>query len=95
MLDKICPSLKTRELIDETRFDMSRSDKNSERYVLHLNIAHFDKCRKCRMILSTVASVACHSQVSQTSNKAYFHDDDTKETSIIAQTLGLEEEEAW
>ena len=61
--------------------------------MLHLNIAHFDKCRKCRMILSTITSVACHSQVSKTSNKAYCHDDDTKKTSIITQTLDLEEEE--
>jgi hypothetical protein len=34
---------------------------------LHLNIAHFDKCRKCRMILSTVVSVACSLQLSQVS----------------------------
>ena len=34
MFDKICPSLKTRELIDERRFDMSRFDKNSEKYVI-------------------------------------------------------------
>jgi hypothetical protein len=37
MFDKICPSLKTRELIDEIRFDMSRSDKNSERYVIPMH----------------------------------------------------------
>jgi hypothetical protein len=34
MFDRLCHSLKTRELIDERRFDMSRSDKNSERYVI-------------------------------------------------------------
>jgi hypothetical protein len=34
MFDKICPSLKTRVLTDEIRFDISRSDKNSEKYVL-------------------------------------------------------------
>jgi hypothetical protein len=61
--------------------------------VLHLNIAHFNKCRKCRMILSTISSVAFHSQVSQTSKKSYCHDDDTKETSRITQTLDLEEGE--
>ena len=61
--------------------------------VLHLNIAHFDKCRKCCMFLSIVASVACHLQVSQTSNKSYCHDDDTKETLRIPQTLDLEEGE--
>jgi hypothetical protein len=32
-----CPSLKTRELIDERRFDMSRSDKNSEIYVIPMH----------------------------------------------------------
>jgi hypothetical protein len=37
MFDKICPSLKTRALIDERRFDMSRSDKNSERYVIPMH----------------------------------------------------------
>jgi hypothetical protein len=34
MFDNICPSLKTRALIDERRFDMSRSYSNSERYVI-------------------------------------------------------------
>jgi hypothetical protein len=30
MVDILCPILKTRALIDERRFDMRRSDKNSE-----------------------------------------------------------------
>jgi thymidylate synthase ThyX len=34
MFDKICPRLKTRALIDERIFDMSISNKNSERYVI-------------------------------------------------------------
>jgi hypothetical protein len=34
MFNRVCPSLKSRALIDEIRFDMSRSDKNSERYVI-------------------------------------------------------------
>jgi hypothetical protein len=34
MFDRFCPSLKTRALIDEIRFDMHRFDKNSERYVI-------------------------------------------------------------
>jgi hypothetical protein len=37
MFDRFCPSLKTRALIDERRFDMSRSDKNSERYVIPMH----------------------------------------------------------
>jgi hypothetical protein len=37
MFDKICPSLKTRALIDERIFDMSRFDKNSERYVMPMH----------------------------------------------------------
>ena len=37
MFDKICSSLKTRALIDERRFDMSRSDKNSEIYVIPMH----------------------------------------------------------
>jgi hypothetical protein len=37
MFDIFCPSLKTRELIDERRFDMCRSDKNSERYVIPMH----------------------------------------------------------
>jgi hypothetical protein len=37
MFDRFCPSLKTRVLIDERRFDMSRSDKNSERYVIPMH----------------------------------------------------------
>jgi hypothetical protein len=37
MFDRFYPRLKTRELIDEIRFDMSRSDKNSERYVIQMH----------------------------------------------------------
>jgi hypothetical protein len=37
MFDKIFPSLKTRALIDERRFGMSRYDKNSERYVIPMH----------------------------------------------------------
>jgi hypothetical protein len=34
MFDKCCPSLKTRALLEERRFDMSRYDRNNERYVI-------------------------------------------------------------
>jgi hypothetical protein len=34
LFNRVCPSLKSRSLIDERRFDMSRSDKNSEIYVI-------------------------------------------------------------
>jgi hypothetical protein len=37
MFDRFCPSLKTRELIYERRLDMSRSYKNSERYVIPMH----------------------------------------------------------
>jgi hypothetical protein len=37
MFNRVCPSLKTRVLIDERRFDMTRSDKNSERYVIPMH----------------------------------------------------------
>jgi hypothetical protein len=37
MFDKFCPSLKSRAQLDERRFDMSRSDKNSERYVIPMH----------------------------------------------------------
>ena len=37
MFDKIFPSLKTRALIEERRFHISRSDKNSERYVIPMH----------------------------------------------------------
>jgi hypothetical protein len=37
MFDKICPILKTRALIEERRFDMSRSNKNSETYVIPMH----------------------------------------------------------
>jgi hypothetical protein len=37
VFDRFCPSLKTRALIDERRFDMSRSDKNNERYVIPMH----------------------------------------------------------
>jgi hypothetical protein len=37
ILDRFCPSLKTRALLDERRFDMNRSDKNSDRYVIPMH----------------------------------------------------------
>jgi hypothetical protein len=37
MLDKKIPSLKNRAQIDETRFDMSRSDRNNEIYVIPIH----------------------------------------------------------
>jgi hypothetical protein len=37
LFDNICPSLKTRSFIEEIRFDMRRSDKNSERYVIPMH----------------------------------------------------------
>jgi thymidylate synthase ThyX len=37
MFDKICPILKTRVLIEKRRFDMSRYDSNSERYVIPMH----------------------------------------------------------
>jgi hypothetical protein len=37
MFDKKIPSLKTRVQLEEIIFDMSRSDKNSERYVIPMH----------------------------------------------------------
>jgi hypothetical protein len=37
MFNRVCPSSKTRVLIDEGRFDINRSDKNSERYVIPMH----------------------------------------------------------
>jgi hypothetical protein len=37
MFNRVYPSLRTRELIDERRFDMSRSSRNSERYVIPMH----------------------------------------------------------
>jgi hypothetical protein len=37
MFDRLCLRLKTKALIDERRFDMIRSDKNSERYVIPMH----------------------------------------------------------
>jgi hypothetical protein len=41
MLDRFCPSFKIRELLDERTFDMNRSDKNNERYVIPMNRKNF------------------------------------------------------
>jgi hypothetical protein len=38
MFDRFCPSLKTKALIDEIMLDMSRSDNNSEIYVIPMHI---------------------------------------------------------
>jgi hypothetical protein len=37
MLDRFCPSLKTRALLDERMFDMNRSYKNNEIYVIPMH----------------------------------------------------------
>ena len=37
MFDRFNPILKTRVLIDERRFDVTRSYKNSERYVIPMH----------------------------------------------------------
>jgi hypothetical protein len=37
MFDRLCPSLKTRALIDEIKFDMNRSDKYHDRYVIPMH----------------------------------------------------------
>jgi hypothetical protein len=37
MFNRVCPSSKTRVLIDEGRFDINRSDKNSERCVIPMH----------------------------------------------------------
>ena len=37
MFDKKIPTLKTRAQLEERRFDMSRYDKNSERYVIPMH----------------------------------------------------------
>ena len=41
MIDIFCPSLKTRALLDERTFDMNRSDKNNERYVIPMHRNNF------------------------------------------------------
>ena len=41
MVDRLCPSLKTRAPIDERRFDMHRSNRNSERYVIPMHRKNF------------------------------------------------------
>jgi hypothetical protein len=37
MFDRFCPSLKTREKLEEIRCEMNRSDRNSERYVIPIH----------------------------------------------------------
>jgi len=37
MFDKVYPRLKTRAQLEERRFDMNRSNKNSERYVIPMH----------------------------------------------------------
>jgi hypothetical protein len=40
-LDRFFPSLKTRALLDKRKFDMNRSDRNSERYVTPMHRNNF------------------------------------------------------
>jgi hypothetical protein len=41
MLDRFFPSLKNRALLDKRMFDMNRSDKNNERYVIPMHRKNF------------------------------------------------------
>jgi hypothetical protein len=41
MFDRFYPSFKTRALIDERKFDMNRSDKYSDRYVIPMHRKNF------------------------------------------------------
>ena len=41
ILDRFCPRLKTRALLDERMFHMNRSDKNNERYVIPMHRNNF------------------------------------------------------
>jgi hypothetical protein len=38
MFYRLGPSLKTRAQLEERRYDMNRSDRNSERYVIPMHI---------------------------------------------------------
>jgi hypothetical protein len=66
MFDRFYPSLETRVLIDERRFDMSRSDKNSEKYVIpmHRKNVLTNKCmqdprKKCFQVSYHDPSAQC------------------------------------
>jgi hypothetical protein len=37
MFDRLCPSLRNRALIDERKFDMNRSNKYNDRYVIPMH----------------------------------------------------------
>jgi hypothetical protein len=57
VFDRFYPMLKTRELIDERRFDICRSDKNSERYGIPVHKNNFwtnkwmqDPRKKCLQV---------------------------------------------
>jgi hypothetical protein len=69
MFDRFCPSLKTRVLIDKRRFDMSRSDKNSEKYVIpmHRKDIWTNKCmhdpRNIFLQVATMIIVHCIGKV--------------------------------
>ena len=41
MLDRFCPSLKNRALLDKRTFDMNRFDKNNEIYVIPMHRNNF------------------------------------------------------
>jgi hypothetical protein len=50
MFDRFYPSLKTRALIDERRIDMSRYDKNSERYVIPMHRKNVWTKKGCKIL---------------------------------------------
>ena len=57
MFDRFGPSLKTRAQLEERRFDLTKSDRDSERYVIPMHRKNFGLKSGCR----TLERIFCRS----------------------------------
>jgi hypothetical protein len=58
MFDKFCPSLKTRAHLEERRFDMGRSNRNDEIYVILMHRKNVWTKNGCKILERFVLQVS-------------------------------------
>ena len=77
MFNRVCPSSKTRVLIDEGRFNINRSDKNNERHVIHMHRIYVwtNKCRIVERICCRLAHTILAHNTEETGDHLKLRED--------------------
>ena len=69
MFDRFGPSLKNRAQLEARRFDLNRSNRNSERYVIPMHRIIFGLTSGCRTLEITFVDGRCISMILLCSTK--------------------------